>query len=516
MPRWAPVVLGMLGGALAEPSTCTPALVNATASQFPIFHIIGNNPDGTVHDINDVSGVVLYKGVYHIFHQCCQNHWDHVVSTDLLHWTRVPSPLVPNASDPAQWYDAYGSFDGSVTLLPEEEGGPTILYDVIEGTPPPGSGPGLPGDPRTMGVARAADASDPYLVEWTKDPQNPIDWNNTEGGSNPSGVWRSGDHWSFSAHGKRYTTRDASFHTWTNAGALFDCEANGGQYVFARPRPPDGVANATDPPAWTHAVNSGSGLDFQLGTYHEANETWDHYQGFTGMYNYVVDAGPSNNWAAAQTVGDRVLHVGWATVAPHSALTCARDVRFDHRVDRLVANPIAELADLRNGTLYDERGLSVDARRPLDGTGGGAASAADVVVALALGDAAARFGLTVQADAGASVGVRLDVEVEDAAAAADDDAGLRPGTATITLIATGKSTSLAFSVLPGETAVNVRVLVDRALVEAFVADGRAVLTQAIAWEDSTVHVESSTGATADVIVYSMGCGWNDPPYEERP
>ena len=53
-----------------------------------------------------------------------------------------------------------------------------------------------------------------------------------------------------------------------------------------------------------------------------------------------------------------MLHVGWATVAPHSALTCARDVRFDHRVDRLVANPIAELADLRNGTLYDERGLS--------------------------------------------------------------------------------------------------------------------------------------------------------------
>ena len=33
-----------------------------------------------VEAINDVSSAFLYKGIYHIFHQCCQNHWDHVVS----------------------------------------------------------------------------------------------------------------------------------------------------------------------------------------------------------------------------------------------------------------------------------------------------------------------------------------------------------------------------------------------------------------------------------------------------
>ena len=51
--------------------------------QRPIYHIIGNvseNGDGTldIEAINDVSSVVEYKGVYHVFHQCCQNHWDHV------------------------------------------------------------------------------------------------------------------------------------------------------------------------------------------------------------------------------------------------------------------------------------------------------------------------------------------------------------------------------------------------------------------------------------------------------
>ena len=252
----------LLGTALAEPNTCNPA-----PSQYPIFHVIGNNADGSVYPINDASGILLYKGVYHVFHQCCQNHWDHVVSTDLARWTRVPSPLVPNASDPLQWYDAGGSFDGSVTALPESEGGPTILYDVIERAPPDASSAppgGLGYDPPTMGVARAANASDAYLVEWVKDARNPIDWNGTAGGSDPSGLWRSGDHWNFAARGERFTTRDATFHTWTNAGALFDAAALGGQFVFARPRPPDGVANWTTP-EWTHAVNSGNGLDFQLG-----------------------------------------------------------------------------------------------------------------------------------------------------------------------------------------------------------------------------------------------------------
>ena len=85
--------------ALAQPNTCQP---RAAHPFLPIYHIIGNvssAPDGqvtAVEDINDVSSVFLWKGVYHVFHQCCQNHWDHAVSRDLIHWTRLPPPIVPN------------------------------------------------------------------------------------------------------------------------------------------------------------------------------------------------------------------------------------------------------------------------------------------------------------------------------------------------------------------------------------------------------------------------------------
>ena len=54
-------------------------------------------------------------GVYHLFHQCCQNHWDHVVSDDLVHWRRLPSPVRPS-SNPKEWYDARGSYDGSLVV----------------------------------------------------------------------------------------------------------------------------------------------------------------------------------------------------------------------------------------------------------------------------------------------------------------------------------------------------------------------------------------------------------------
>ena len=71
------------------------------------FHIIGRvtaSPDGKdigVERINDCSGVVKYKGLYHVFHQCCQNHWDHLVSKDMVHWTRLPPPLAPCRDDPS-------------------------------------------------------------------------------------------------------------------------------------------------------------------------------------------------------------------------------------------------------------------------------------------------------------------------------------------------------------------------------------------------------------------------------
>ena len=63
-------------------------------------------------------------GIYHVWHQCCQNHWDHVISKDLIHWQRLPPPIQPVTTK---------TWDGSISMLPADDGGPIILYDAQDG-----------------------------------------------------------------------------------------------------------------------------------------------------------------------------------------------------------------------------------------------------------------------------------------------------------------------------------------------------------------------------------------------
>ena len=103
------------------PLTCQD---NAKFPMLPTFHIIGNvsqSTDGTVklEPINDASGVTYFKGLYHVWHQCCQNHWDHLISKDLIHWQRLPPPIQSHPGDKEVW-GATGdrTYDGSISMLP--------------------------------------------------------------------------------------------------------------------------------------------------------------------------------------------------------------------------------------------------------------------------------------------------------------------------------------------------------------------------------------------------------------
>ena len=79
----------------------------------------------------------------------------------------------------------------------------------------------------------------------------------------------------------------------------------------------------------------------------------------------------------------------------------------------------------------------------------------------------------------------------------------------------GNCGAISFEVLSGETDVSFRVLVDRAIVEAFVMGGRAVATMAFRPLDQGVpdtRVNLIGAAAASLVVkeasvWSMGCGW---------
>jgi hypothetical protein len=82
------------------------------------------------------------------------NVWGHAVSTDMIHWRYLEEALVGS-----EWYDIYGCWSGSATLL--DDGTPVILYTgwsnasaVIQS--------------QTQNMAFPANASDPLLLKWVK------------------------------------------------------------------------------------------------------------------------------------------------------------------------------------------------------------------------------------------------------------------------------------------------------------------------------------------------------------
>eukprot|EP00729_Bicosta_minor_P013902 gene13902-23529_t len=78
-----------------------PNPCNASVTDEPQFHItnMGVGP----HDAN---AIVHYKGMWHVFHQANWTDWAHLVSSDMVHWTRLPSALSPN-----------GDWDVSLSIL---------------------------------------------------------------------------------------------------------------------------------------------------------------------------------------------------------------------------------------------------------------------------------------------------------------------------------------------------------------------------------------------------------------
>ena len=84
--------------------------------QRPLFHL-----SPTMGWLNDPNGFSFYQGEYHLFYQYHPYdtnwgpmHWGHCKSKDMLHWERLPAALAPD-----QPYDQNGCFSGSAAETPE-------------------------------------------------------------------------------------------------------------------------------------------------------------------------------------------------------------------------------------------------------------------------------------------------------------------------------------------------------------------------------------------------------------
>ncbi|MHB8898660.1 MAG: glycoside hydrolase family 32 protein [Thermoguttaceae bacterium] len=65
----------------------------------PIYHYV--NPEGS---LNDPNGLCFWQGRWHLFYQAYppedpRQHWGHAVSEDLVHWRDLPLAIYPNPED---------------------------------------------------------------------------------------------------------------------------------------------------------------------------------------------------------------------------------------------------------------------------------------------------------------------------------------------------------------------------------------------------------------------------------
>ena len=89
-------------------------------------------------------------------------HWGHAISPDLATWTTLPIALSPSTP-----YDKAGVFTGSLAFLSPSSSTPTILYTGVTPEAPLTSA-------ECVAAAFPSNISDPFLLDWEKDPSNPL------------------------------------------------------------------------------------------------------------------------------------------------------------------------------------------------------------------------------------------------------------------------------------------------------------------------------------------------------
>ncbi|MFB6150922.1 MAG: GH32 C-terminal domain-containing protein [Haloarculaceae archaeon] len=154
----------------------------------PRYHV---RPPG--HWMNEPHAPVCVDGQYHLFYQ--RNpagpyfhhlHWGHWVSDDMVHWRNLPVALAPEADA----INPDGAWSGSATR--DTDGSPALVFTAGDESETPN---------QSIGLARPArpPSADPEYTEWSKldEPviEQPRGIGLRENDFRDPHVWREGDEW---------------------------------------------------------------------------------------------------------------------------------------------------------------------------------------------------------------------------------------------------------------------------------------------------------------------------------
>lgn len=319
----------------------------------------------------------LYDPRFQLYHAFYQDHLaepaggvgqgpviGHAVSSDQVHWAHLPVAVWND-----QPYDNVAIYTGSSTLV---NGVPTMVYPglcVQKNWPACNTG-------TVFAIATPVNLSDPLLTAWQKPSYNPLVENVQR---DPSTAWRtSTGEWRFTNYeGKVYFSEDfVSWNVASNGVPLWP-EAECPDFF---PLPPfcqgNGCSNVSGTlPTHVHKQSSGGQDWYSLGVYTEgaSGTTGNWTETFAGglqPLDYSALLGLGTKFYASKSFYDpvalRQIYYGWALVPPASTQTLARVTEYHAGLQRLVFNPLPELAALRAmPPLYSQSSVTVAAGNTL-------------------------------------------------------------------------------------------------------------------------------------------------------
>ena len=510
-----------------------------------------NDPNGPFYDVQ--------QGLYHLFYQ---DHiglsvpdsypqgfegpsWGHGVSPDMVHWTHHPVALW-NADD---WYDIHALFTGSATVV---DGKPVLMFP---GQPPffisksstvyvtptfpslgvcdmfPASGE-VPGCAYgyTFGVASPTNSSDPFLTNWSKSVLNPV-VNDTF--DDPSTAWLTssgelrwiancgdgtvGDCGSNGSQAPLYGASDASFADAQRIG-LTNLEPGECPSLFALPPLSPGTKPASNMPTHVHKWGCEPYKDcIELGTWHEGSPGevgwWERHN--ATLTPTIIDQGAAY---ACKDLWDqnRRINIAWARLEPDNqgsqingdVQTLAREVTYHPDLQQLLFTPLAEQATLRQGVLgkAEQETITSEASLVLGPWPHGNQS--DIVIHVSIPTEEATLRISIDAEA------RIEFYVKFNGASSD-----REIPTSFEEVEVGMLTEEPFEnitdtlrLLNDDKVLELRLLLDHTITEAYWQGGRVAMTAASPLTNSTsLSIFTDTADISlevlNVYAWEMGSAW---------
>eukprot|EP00940_MAST-03C_sp_MAST-3C-sp2_P000798 g798.t1 len=437
--------------------------------------------------------------------------WGHAVSADLVKWTHAPVAMW-NGED---WYDAHALFTGSATVV---DGVPTLMFPgVCDVYPPSGQIPGCDFG-YTFGVARPANLSDPFYTIWSKSSLNPI-VNNTF--DDPSTAWRTsfgewrwiancgdgtiGDCGPNASNAPLYGSRDSTFRYARRIG-FTNLPAGECPSLFPVPPLSPGTTPVLNMPTHVHKWGCQPYKDcVEIGFWHEGAP------GVTGWWEsfsepVVIDQGSSyaskDFWDSAQ---ERRISFSWARLDPASqgsqingdVQTLAKEVTYHPLLKQLLFAPLEEQASLRGEVLNTSTPRdTVSTDHSLTFGPWAHGSQSDVVMNVRIPNQEATLYVSVRA----AVRIMFYVNFRAFDTNSESTHQVEVGMLTEDPYPSVKDT---LTLLSNDTSLEIRLIMDRTITEAFFQRGAVAMTIPTPLENAT-SIELSTDTAGAVLkIYNV-------------